>query len=259
MKVVFVISPHYLNSIFEESKKYEFALQGYGNFSNAHKGLMYTNLSDVLGFAYVADSLPRNQHNLLSFVRLVNMMSSVKRVTFLFALKDNSGLEKIALTKKFKNILFKYVPGIDVFTDVTFNKGVFGSILLDNYSPYLLKASEESVQNGSIPCLSYVPLFSKYVTGVFEEPEVFDSVEETLKYDEFFTEVLQFNRILGTFRECFIRMAFGESVNSTLDSLEEELHSVENCTDFCNYNAILYCLRKRGVGSEKMVKDAENF
>ncbi len=262
MKVLFLISPQYLNALFEESKKYEFALQGYGNFNNAHKGLMYTNLSDVLGFAFVADALPSNLAKLKAFIKLVNVMSSVKKITFLFALRDNSGLEKIVNTKRYKNITFKYIPGIEVFTDVVINKGIFGSILLDNYAPYVLKVTEKHEFSEDIPCLSYKPLFTKYVMSVLDTPEFLSSLEETLEYDVYYSEVSKFNSTLGSLRECYLRFLFNEDVSEDLSAIENSLHSVDNPIDFCNYNAVLYCLKnkikeKSGLGEVRLEKSIE--
>ena len=60
MGIIFVISPVYLEALYEEAKPFDFRLQGYGNFTDACEGLLYTNVKDIIGYAYVADNLPKD-------------------------------------------------------------------------------------------------------------------------------------------------------------------------------------------------------
>ena len=43
MSTLFVVSPCYLESLYHESKKYDFDLQGYGSFNMALNGLIKVN------------------------------------------------------------------------------------------------------------------------------------------------------------------------------------------------------------------------
>lgn len=75
LKIIYVISPTFLKSLYKEALHYDFKLQGYGNVTNALKGLLKTNIDDILGFAYVNTRLPSNTQPLEFFIKTCGMLS----------------------------------------------------------------------------------------------------------------------------------------------------------------------------------------
>lgn len=243
MNVIFAISPQYLKAIFNESEKYDFAIQGYGNLADAKKGLLYTNIFDILGFAYVADTLPKSLGNFLNFLSILDKMCSKTPKTFLFALRSNANLEKVTNRKKFKNLVFKYIPDIEVFTDVIINKGIFGTILTDNFQPYYIKIPDLKSEDHDIQCLNYKPIFTKYMLEIFEPPVLLSTSDDTVSVDKFVKDTAKFNKYLTTLRVLYIKFLFREDIKDDLDRFEELLHGISSVNEFCNYSALVQCLR----------------
>lgn len=110
MKIIYIISPTFLKSLYKEALHYDFKLQGYGNVTNALKGLLCTNIDDILGFAYVNTRLPYNTEPL-------EVGNAYSVITFKDKIRDISynsyqNLEKILINcnKKF---------AVDDFVDMT--------------------------------------------------------------------------------------------------------------------------------------------
>ena len=184
VKTIVVISPCYLEAVFKEAEKYSFVIQGYGNFKLAQKGIVYTNASDVLGFAYLGNSLPSDgteKKAFQGFLGYINLMEMNKK--FLSIVQDNSSLAAYAL-KKYKHLRFAELRGFDYVTDSLLNKSLFGSILLDNYEPYIFEDKNEySGYVGSNVVLEYSPVVPGILFETLSTVHNLDTVEDTFSND----------------------------------------------------------------------------
>ena len=248
MKIIFVISPDYLEVIYNQAIGYDFYIQGYGSIEAAMQGLVKTNISDILGFAYVADKLDDDLNPLANFIDRCDMLvvNSKKRRKFIFALQDTTGLMNIFNIRKYEGIKAMYVPQLDVVTDVVINQNIFGSILLDNYKPYILKEDvKKESPNWTHKKLQYSPLFSQVYFDCLQPPDCLDSYEQTLLYDKVYQDFLGFNPILAKIRDVIIRREFN------LDSNKEELiELVNDNTSFCIYRALIEIVFNEEVYNE---------
>ena len=237
MKVIFVISPDYLEVCFKEAKGYSFFLQGYGSVEEATKGLIKTNVSDILGFVYLASTLPDDLNPLVDFMVKCNLMHGNKK--FLFALSDNSNLSNIFNAVKFDYLKISYLPNVEVVTDSVINRDVFGSILLDNYKPYLFTPEEKPVLSDfSFNKMVYKPLFPDSFLDCLQPVEKLDSVERTLLYDTVYQNSLQLNPLLAEIRKGFVLRDFGHVINESayLDLIKNEQ------VNYCMYRALVRAL-----------------
>lgn len=228
LKIIYVISPTFLKSLYKEALHYDFKIQGYGNVTNAIKGLLKTNINDILGFAYVNTRLPQNVEPLKYFMYLCGILtdgcSESKR--FLFALQDNDGLEDL-FTQDYGNLEFSYLPDIEAFTDLEINRGVFGSILKHNYNPYrnitvgLHKNNRlKNVEDGSLtkadlvklldefPSLEYIYVINPYFLKVFDDCQIFDSLKRTVEEDAVYQDYLEYNKLYSQLRRVFLSLKF---------------------------------------------------
>lgn len=234
MKIIYVISPTFLKSLYKEALHYDFKLQGYGNVTNALKGLLCTNIDDILGFAYVNTRLPYNTEPLEVFIQTCGMLSECYDTPkkFLFALQDTEGLEEI-FNQDYGNLEFSYLPDVEVFTDLEINRGIFGSILKYNYDPYRTvivgRKSEsklKSVEDGTLAKadlvkllddfnrLEYVQAINPYFLKVFEPFHMLDNLKRTVEDDEIFQDYSEYNKLYANLRKVHLSIKY---IHNTLD------------------------------------------
>lgn len=255
MKVIFVISPDYLDSIFKEAKKYDFGIQGYSTVQDAAKGLLKTNVFDILGFVFVSRTLPKDLSVLHGFMDLCNSMQARRK--FLFALNDNSRLFELFREGGFEYLDIAYVNEIEVMTDIEINQNIFGSILRYNYDPYKLDEKEKpSLAKGNLPRLEYKPIINKYPLNVLEEVHIADTVETTLKYDKIYEEYRETenpDEALCKLRELYIKVDY--SLKCQMHDKAELLEEMQKCdkliSDLCTDKTLL-CIYKSLL---TMIKD----
>lgn len=228
LKIIYVISPTFLKSLYKEALHYDFKLQGYGNVTNALKGLLKTNIDDILGFAYVNTRLPSNTQPLEFFIKTCGMLSECydRPKKFLFALQDTTGLEDI-FSQDFGNLEFSFLPDTDVYTDLEINRGIFGSILKYNYDPYrsivVGKQSEsklKNVEDGSMTKsdlvkllddfnrLEYIQPINPYFLNVFESFHMMDSLKRTIEDDEIYQDYEEYNKLYATLRRVHLSIQY---------------------------------------------------
>ena len=237
MKIIYVISPTFLKSLYKEALHYDFKLQGYGNVTNALKGLLKTNIDDILGFAYVNTRLPSNTKPLEFFMKTCGMLSECydKPKKFLFAIQDTTGLEDI-FSQDFGNLEFSFLPDTEVYTDLEINRGIFGSILKYNYDPYRTivvgKQSEsklKNVEDGSMTKsdlvkllddfnrLEYTQPINPYFLKVFEPFHMMNSLQRTIEDDEIFQDYKEYNKLYAVFRRVRLSLQYvkNDLINKT--------------------------------------------
>lgn len=203
MKSIIVVSPDYLEPIFQESKKFSFVIHGYGNPEKAKKGLLYVNVSEILGISVVYDVLPAkgsDEYNaLIDFVRACNLLESNKKLVIVTRGKVVDISQDV---KKLKNLRVVAVQDLEYITDIVINQSIFGSILLDNYEPYLLKDETSNINNEifSTTSLEFKRTIPDYIFKIFDKVSVLDTVEDTLLYDKVFQDYKVVNPVIAEIR-----------------------------------------------------------
>ena len=239
MKIIYVISPTFLKSLYKEALHYDFKLEGYGNVTNALKGLLETNIYDILGFAYVNTRLPSNTRPLEVFMQTCGMLADGqdRPKKFLFALQDTVGLEEL-FNQDYGNLEFSFLPDTDVYTDLEINRGIFGSILKYNYDPYRTivvgKQSESRLKNvtdGSMTKadlvkllddfnrLEYIHPINPYFLKVFDQFHMMKSLKRTIEDDEIFQDYSEYNKLYANLRKIYLSIHYVQNdleVKSTL-------------------------------------------
>lgn len=228
---IFVVSPMYLEAIYNESKKYNFDLQGYGSFKRACNGLLYSNQSDIIGFAFLGDHLPTKHSKdfqyMIQFFNLIELMQANKK--FVIS-TDEPVTPWSSLFKKYKSIRFVKTPDYDFVSDVVINKQIFGSLLLDTSKPYTFSKPAEESFDFKAPKLEYVPLFSDAQIQCISTVEVLDTVERTLLNDSVYQRFKADKAYLGIFRKYYVAVLMHdfdtiEECKSKIDSILDEQQS----------------------------------
>lgn len=229
LKTVFMISPDYLESAFTETEKFSFELQGYGNFVTACKRLPYVNFTDVLGFVYLCNhpclAGSKEYDAMLDFFRLCNLSGTSKK--FLIVSKDNLN-DLIPVLKKYNNIRFSILSSIEFITDKVFNKDIFGSILLDNYEPYIFR-DEKPVSLGdySIPALGFQSVIPAALFDVEEKVYVLENLSDTLENDVILSKY-EGNKIIQKLREIVILKTMGMEYEKAADDFRKLIEKLDN-------------------------------
>lgn len=235
LKVIFVISPDYLETIYKLAKGYSFGIQGYGSVEAARAGLLYTNAVDILGFVYVSERMPVDKTGLVDFMHTCDSLKCAKK--FLFVLKDMTNLQASVNKKMFNYLKLSYVPDVEIITDLVISRNIFGSMLIANYEPYKLKPDTPvSLSSFTTEHLQYKPLFSDYMLMCLDEVERLDTKEATLFRDAPYQEYVQSNLILAGIRSAMVDREFFEEINYNIlyKSIEDEAPA-----QYCFYRALI--------------------
>ena len=210
MKVLYVISPDYLEAIVKETSDYSFAIQGYADIAKAVDSLHKTNINDILGFIYMADEMPEYYNDLINFIDKCSLMCDYTK-SILFVVKDKSDLKDFLDYVESPAIKIEVITGYEVITDVIIKNSVL-TILRGQEKPYLNLESEKFIdyrENDKEPVLSYEPLFSQRILDVTSDVFKLDTLDETKMYDVILRTYEGFDEIIFTLREAFIKAFFG--------------------------------------------------
>lgn len=250
MKTIIVISPCYLNAAFQEVKGFSFGMQGYGNFAQAKQRIIRNNSLDVLGFAFLGDTLPRKGStefkNMEEFLKECNLMVPAKK--FVIVTKGDIPGYCIKLFKQCSNIRFFSHTGFEFVTDAIIRENVFGSLLMDNYEPYRLRVESTSQLSAFVcPTSSISPIINDYVLNCLSNVTVLDNVHRTIIHDKVYADYKECNSPLARIRELYIRREFGEDISTELKALYESLSSdAQDTTSWC----MQFVLVKRLMGGD---------
>lgn len=237
MSTLFVVSPCYLESIYHESKKYDFDLQGYGSFNMALNGLIKVNCSDILGFAFAGIHLPGSRtkefKSMLQFFDSIELMHANKK--FVIA-TDESVAPWSKIFKRYHDIRFVKVPSYDFMSDIIVNKQIFGSILLDNADPYVFERKANHQIDFDAPRLEYVPLFSDAQIQCVSKVDILDTLERTLDNDAVFRRFKGEKADLQYFRMYYIALLM-QNKNAILDARNH----IDEILDACQEDTSSWC------------------
>lgn len=215
MKLLFVISPNYLNAIKEESDRYTFYIQGYQNLKLANEGLIKRNIGDILGFLYFGDRLPKKLDALITFIRKVDLIAP-KGMIFLIASQSGGNFGYIKNSLKLNNLVIKITYGWEAVTDQTL-RSCFSPFLLYNYNPYNNYRNTRGLQEfvytreGDPINLKYERLFDSKLLEVISPVNVLNTLDSTLTTDKVLYKLSLRRDIYYDIRSNFIKAHFGDS------------------------------------------------
>lgn len=223
-----MISPDYLESAFKESEKFSFELQGYGSFAAACKRLVYINFTDVLGFIYLCETPcsagSKEYQAMLEFFNLVNLSGCNKK----FLIVSRSGLnDLIPVFKRYDGIRFAVLSSVEFVTDRIFDRDIFGSILLDNYEPYVM-SKEQPVSLGEYACPSFncESVIPGTLFDVEQKVYTLENVKDTLEND-IVLQTYEGNNIIQALRKIVILRTMGESVTECVAELRKLIEKLD--------------------------------
>ena len=203
MKYILVVSPDYLDAIFDETKKFSFAINGYGNAANASKGLLYANANDILGYILCYEDFARLRQselrNLTELIRKIDLIGGNKEVVV--ATRGQLGFLSKPLSSC-KNVNVVKDTNIEYLSDTEICKKMIGPILLDNYVPYKLKDTKDVKSKKEVnPDLLYAPIISDTILDVISKVYVLESLEDTLDNDLVYSKFSDTDPVFAIFRK----------------------------------------------------------
>lgn len=221
MKLLYLISPNYMNAFRAEIEPYSFKLQGYPSIQQAHEGLHKRNISDILGFVYFSTSLPRNYKAVIQFLERVDMIAP-KDMIFMLAVQDGKGFDYVKSSFEPQNLKLKVMSGWDDVTDVVI-KSCLATFILSNYKPYnetnlgSKKTRETSIDFSQIEMknLKYKRLFRnemlELLTPVNMTPLKEPNQEVTIMNDALLNRLATNRDMYYRVRLAYIKAHFGDS------------------------------------------------
>jgi len=240
MKTIFVVSPDYLDVLYHEAIKYDFVLQGYGDVSKALQGLLQVNVSDVLGFVVLADNIESIAEDLYNLFFAIDLIESPKKL--LLVSRGSNPFDIAVLKKDYPHVNFHQLLNLEVITDEIINREVFGSILLDNYEPYIFDNKKSlPIKVEKTEYLSFDPVIPSYVTDCLNEVLIMNTVDQTLEADTVFSRYDKDKSKLLWFRKNYIYKVCGVPIDEDrlLRIIEEERgNSFMHCIYYALYELI---------------------
>ena len=238
MNVIFAISPNHLEALYEESKNFDFVLQGYGNIKDSYKGLQGVNIKNILGFVYLGDILP-DVKQLNQFLQICNLIAANKPRPFVLALASGVSISASVNTKKYKNLRFYTLPPIEILTNLVIRADIFGPILLENFKPYQFDDEVDDTQISSLNTIEYRPIISKIFYGVLSPVRCQESIQECVEMDKIYNNFLTSNKLLASCRLVVVKCAFYDKRGFITSELKQDLDTsiqkinvaVESITD----------------------------
>lgn len=245
--VIFAVSPHYLEALYNEALQFDFSLQGYGNVQDALCGLQYTNFQEIIGFLYLDDTIPNDAESLDHFLSIINKVASGREVTFLFALKSKGSINQKLHLDDYENLKIRYINRIDDVTDLLIRRELFGSLLLEKFEPYQFYEEDNVPPTKEIFKLEFKPLFSDNLLEIMDSYEKKRTSEETLKHDSIYRKLLKFSEIGAGLRKFRILRSLQEDTTVLEAALKKQIDLLEDPTEFCNYNALFNLMKEGGL------------
>ena len=227
MKTIIVISPHYLEAVFNEAKRYNFVIHGYGKFAQACKGILYVNADDLLGISFIGDMLPKvNSKDYQKFIEFLGLVSNMqKKIKFTIVTKENIPQSYYKVFRGYPEIEFYGRSGLEYITNTVIGQNVFGSIILNNEKPYIFKEVEAPKPvNYTLSSISANYLISPYILQCLDDVVTLDSIESTLQRDSIYSQyVKNKNTVLALLRRYLVGTKFGIYDSSLLEQARNEL------------------------------------
>lgn len=167
MKYVYVVSPDYLEAMYEQSIPFSFDIKGFCSIEQGIKNLGRTNISEIIGFAIVLHSLPTELAPLIQLINKINLISSGHTVVLCLYFKE--GFDILENYLDIYNIdLFLYTGFQDV-TDAGLRRGIYGTIIKNTSEPYNYNTDLKEMENLVGPQIQhYDPIFNEKINLLVE-------------------------------------------------------------------------------------------
>lgn len=232
MDLVFAVSNGYLNALKKESFNFNFNILGYSTFKTARIKHTVRHSSDILGYVFIEEKLPRKLKDVIEFLEYIDSFSKKDKV-FIFCLQDNRGLNVLKQNIKLKNIKLLVTPKWEVMTDKII-KDCFAPILMYKYPPYVGSNFSSKVRVSQPPNLlgnssnhlECNNIIDKGLLLVMTDINRYKTYEETRNYDLVLNKLAgnEYNKVFYIARDCRIKNIFGISFNK--EELEKNLSRV---------------------------------
>lgn len=227
MKVMYVVSPDYLLPFERESKDCSFYIQGYRDFisysnddgtiyKSATSELYKTNINDILGFIILVDSLEPYIKDINTYLQEVNKVCKDNRRRVVIGSITAKCDRYLAQLEPTPNIDLYRVTNIDIVTDVTIRRDLFGTILAGR-APYKFLDSESNRRSyKELPTLKYTPIISKRILNVLNPVTLIsEDFDKVLSYDDIYVGYLEEgDSILAYIRKLKIKNEMGKRISS---------------------------------------------
>ena len=224
MKILYVISPDYLDAVIKQTKDYTFAIQGYRNFIEASEALHTQNIKDILGFLYISDRMPEYFTDAYDFIDRCGIMTG-KDKTFLIVCKDSKDIKDFLDYIESCELTLKIISGYEVLTDVIIRNSV-STILMSQIKPYVEREPIADIIEDDETSLSPTLHFEQIL-----EPNVLDitmpvlkmaTLDETIRYDNIILKYKYEDEITYALRLAYIKANFGifQSIKGQLDKVK---------------------------------------
>lgn len=252
---IFAISPEYLDALYQEALSFNFTLQGYGNEESAMKGLQYTNVSEIIGFLYMAERLPKDITKLQRFILICDKIAENSDLTFLFVLRGKFNPTQVVGEAGLQHLKIKVLTLADDVTDTLIKRDVFGTLLLSRFSPYVFDnttGTPNDYQQATIPVLEYCPVFPDFVLEVLAPSVQLVALDHTLQADGIYQKLLGISKLAAEMRKLVIMKRLGMETSRIEQRIGAKVEETEDISTFCNYNA-LFQLAKEEVATDAKV------
>ena len=242
MAAIFIISPNYLQAIAEEASAFETITYGYGNFESAYRGLLDVNVSEVIGWVYVADRFPKNFKSMLKFMRICDAMKSNRK--FLILLPQHySYVDNVNYSQ------FKYLNVVkatfDIMTDTIVKRSIYGSIFKEVYTPYvgLAQSVSKPLKEYKTSSIHYSSCISKTMQQIIKPCTAFSSLEDAINNDFVLQALRSSSEEIWQLRILFLAAHFKDEIIP--EKAKEEILKLAKKSDelpkdyFCLFHGLL--------------------
>lgn len=245
METIVVVSPEYLTAIYNETKKYSFAIQGYGSFADAVKGILKVPAKDLLGVACLVYSLPMpGSTEYKALQQLLTTLTYFEDEKRFVVVTQNATNRKGSELFKYEHVDVMLFDSEEDVTDITINQTIVGNLLKKTKKPYHLNDTVEQCRLGDDPCnwrLQYNHALSENELVLLSPVTKLDSIQQTLEKDRAFQRFEEKkNELYQLSRKLIVLKAFGQSDRLLVKTVRKLLEiSKVSGTEWCTIKCLL--------------------
>ena len=207
MDVIFTVSPDYLETLEEETRKYSFGIQGYRDIEIAMESLHLSNSKDILGFAYVGDELP-DVRLMKKFIRKIDL-TITQPTKLILVVRSQESFDEFREAYRGSKVIIEAMTGFEVLTDIIINNSIVGTILKTRYKTYLDDMPDNTRVFPPSEHLKYTKVIDKRLLGIIREVRMLNSIEDTVRFDEVLSRLTNKEGMYYRLRVAYIKAHFG--------------------------------------------------